>query len=399
MTFWNDPINVAYTWATGLLTGWGLTDLAATIIAWLVGGLLLATFAMVVDIFLVWIERKVVSRFQGRIGPNRIGPFGLIQPFADIIKLLIKEDIVPTGADKLVFTLAPIISMASVVILWAVVPLAPTIFGTDLNVAVLYIIAAGALGTLSVIMAGWGSNNKYALLGAYRTVATMISYEIPMVVMLLIPVVLSGKMGFFGIINAQDAWWCVVYAPAAVIIFLICAIAELGRAPFDLNEGESEIVAGFHIEYSGMKFGMFYAGELLHTFTFGGIIATLFFGGYRFFGWEEIHPLVAVLIFFAKSTFFYWIIMWVKYTMMRIRIDHMLAFNWKFLTPVSFALLILVAIMNNVLQGAGSWVYALGMFLSNVVFAWIIVELLRSNARREREAKEPAAPVAEAAHH
>jgi NADH-quinone oxidoreductase subunit H len=397
MTFWNDPINVAYQWLIGVFTGWGLPETASVAITLLLGGLLLATFAMVLDIVFVWVERKVVSRFQGRIGPNRVGPFGVIQPFADIIKLLIKEDITPAGADKLVYTLAPVLSLMSVVILWAVLPLSPKIFGTDLNVAVLYIVAAGALGTLSVIMAGWGSNNKYALLGAYRTVATMISYEIPMVVTLLVPVLLAGNMGFFGIISAQSVWF-VVYAPLAALIFLISAVAELGRAPFDLNEGESEIVAGFHIEYTGMKFGLFYAGELLHAFTFGGIFAALFFGGWRG-PFAELSPFISLFWFLAKAMFFYWVFMWIKYTMPRIRIDQMLGFNWKFLTPLSFVTLIVIAVMNSLLKDATPFMYGLGMFLSNLALGWIVVEILRASARRKRKASEPATPAVEAAHH
>jgi NADH-quinone oxidoreductase subunit H len=166
--------------------GWGMPEIAAQILIGFLGILLLITILMVLDIFLVWIERKVVSRFQDRIGPNRVGPFGLIQPFADIIKLLIKEDITPGGADKVVYNLAPMLSMMSVLVLWAVVPIAPKMLGVDLNIGVLYIIAAGAIGTLSIIMAGWSSNNKFAMIGAFRQVAVMISFEVPMLTMLLI---------------------------------------------------------------------------------------------------------------------------------------------------------------------------------------------------------------------
>jgi NADH-quinone oxidoreductase subunit H len=249
-------------------------------------------------------------------------------------------------------------------------------------------------------MAGWSSNNKFALLGAFRQVAAMISYEIPMVVALLIPTVLAGTMGMLGISQAQQGMWYVFLSPLGALIFLISAVAELGRAPFDLSEGESEVVAGFHIEYSGMKFGWFYAGELLHAFTFGGFWGILFFGGYHFFGLENWGPLVAAAIVLFKALLGYWVIMWIKYTLMRIRIDHMLAFNWKFLVPLSLVVLMVTALLNTLLRGTSAWIFGLSLFLSNALIAWITVEILRSRSRTAREKVEgPAQPVAEAAHH
>jgi len=397
MNFWNDPLKIAADWLTGILTGWGMPAVAAGILVAFLGTLLLISLLMVMDIFLVWLERKVVSRFQDRIGPNRVGPFGLIQPFADIIKLLIKEDTTPEGADRVVYNIAPMLSMMSVLILWAIVPLAPVILGVDLNVGLLYIIAAGAIGTLAIIMAGWSSNNKFATIGAFRQVAVMVSFEIPMVAMLLIPTIFAKTMGMNGIIQAQNIPYFIL-SPLGALIFLVAAIAELGRAPFDLSEGESELVSGFNIEYSGMKFGMFYAGELLHALTFGGFLAILFFGGYRFFGLEKVSPFLAIVIFLAKAMVGYWVIMWVRYTMMRIRIDHMLAFNWKFLTPLSFVLLMVTALMNALLAGTSSWVYIISMFLSNVLIAWIALEIVRAYSRNERE-KVEAPKVAAEAHH
>ena len=387
MNFWNDPLKAAADWLLGIFTGWGMSETLALILIGFLGVFLLIGLLMVLDIFLVWVERKVVSRFQDRIGPNRVGPFGLIQPFADIIKLIIKEDITPGGADKVVYNLAPILSMMSVLILWAVVPLAPTFLGVDLNIGVLYIIAAGAIGTLSIIMAGWSSNNKFALIGAFRQVAVMISFEVPMLTMMLIPTIFAGSMGMNAIIQGQNVWYFWI-APLAAVIFLIAAIAELGRAPFDMAEGESELVSGFNIEYSGMKFGMFYAGELLHAFTFGGFLAILFFGGYRFFGLEKVSPFLAIATLIFKAFVGYFIIMWVKYTLLRIRIDHMLAFNWKFLTPLAFVLLMVIALMNALLAGTSTWVYVPVMFLSNVVVAWIALEIARSHSLKEREKVE-----------
>lgn len=401
MEFLTDPIKVVYDWLMSLFLGWGWADWVSILVIYLLGIVVFIMAVMVVDILLVWVERKVVARFQDRLGPNRVGPFGLFQPFPDIIKLILKEDITPEGADRVPFNLAPILSLASVLFLWAVVPLASRIYGVDLNVALLYLVAAGAIGTLSIIMAGWASNNKYALLGAYRMVANMISYEIPMIVALLIPTVLTGSMSLKTITEAQftnGGVWFVLVSPLGALIFLIAAIAELGRSPFDLNEGESEIVSGFHIEYSGMKFGLFYAGELLHAFTFGGFVAALFFGGWHG-PWAEQYPLLGAFYFVVKAMIGYWVIMWVKYTVPRIRIDHMLAFNWKFLTPLSFILLMVTAVVHRILidvrvllgaDGLGLLVYVAGMFLSNVIVAWITVEGLRFQARRKREAASAA---------
>ena len=400
MNFWTNPIQMTADWLMGLFTGWRMPEVLASILTQLLGIVVLVTIMLVIDILLVWIERKVVARFQDRLGPNRVGPFGLIQPFADIIKLFIKENITPTGVDKVVYNLAPVLSVFSVLILWAIIPLAPVIIGVDLNVGLLYLVAAGAIGTLSIIMAGWSSNNKFALLGAFRQVAAMVSYEIPMVVALLIPTVFAGTMGMLGISEAQQGMWYVFLSPLGALIFLISAVAELGRAPFDLSEGESEVVAGFHIEYSGMKFGWFYAGELLHAFTFGGFWGILFFGGYHLFGLENLGPLVAAAIVLFKALVGYWVIMWIKYTLMRIRIDHMLAFNWKFLVPLSLVVLMVTALLNTLLRGTSTWVMGLSMFLSNVLIAWITIEILRGRSRTEREKTEgPAQPVAEAAHH
>jgi NADH-quinone oxidoreductase subunit H len=190
----------------------------------------------------------------------------------------------------------------------------------------------------------------------------------------------------------------VLFSPLAALIFLIAAIAELGRAPFDLAEGESELVSGYNIEYSGMKFGMFYAGELLHAFTFGGFWAIMFFGGYRFFGLELVSPFLAIAIILFKALVGYWVIMWVKYTVMRIRIDQMLAFNWKFLTPVAFTLVMVTALMNALLRGADGWLYVTGMILANIVVAWVSLEVVRSTGKKERERVEGVKQVVEAHH-
>ncbi len=391
-----DPINAIAQWLAALLASLGLSSGLVNLILTLVGVLAIASFVLIVDIFLVWVERKVVARFQDRLGPNRLGPFGLIQPLADIIKLLIKEDITPLGADKVVYNLAPILALATVLMLWAVIPFAPTMLGADLNVGVLYIVAVGAIGTLGIIMAGWASNNKYALLGAMRTVALTIAYEVPMVVALLVPVILGRSMSIHQIVNSQTIWY-IVAAPLAAAIFLISAIAELGRAPFDLAEAESEIVAGFHIEYTGMKFGLFYAGELLHALTMGALFASFFMGGWRG-PFAEQAPILGVFYLFLKAMFIYWVIMWVKYSLPRVRIDHMLNFNWKLLTPLALAVVMFTALTDKALielgVAAGSLTYSLAMLALNLLIGWITLSLLRSYARIERQRVAAPRPVA-----
>jgi NADH-quinone oxidoreductase subunit H len=391
-----DPINSITQWLTELLSGWGLSSGLVTFILTLLGVVVVATVVMVLDIFLVWMERKVVARFQDRLGPNRLGPFGLIQPFADVIKLLIKEDITPNGADRIIYNLAPLIALATVLLLWAVIPLAPSLIGADINVGVLYFVAIGAIGTLGLIMAGWGSNNKYALLGALRTVAVAISYEVPMVVALLLPVLLARSMSLQDIVNAQSLWY-ILAAPLAALIFLISAIAELGRAPFDLAEAESEIVAGFHIEYTGMKFGLFYAGELLHAVTMGALFATFFLGGWRG-PFVEQAPILGPVYLLLKALFMYWVIMWVKYSLPRIRIDHMLDFNWKLMTPLALVLVMATAILDKTLIAlgvpAGSLSYTFWMLVMNIAIAWGTMRLLNKYARSQRQRVAEPKPVA-----
>jgi len=388
----SDPVNSIADWLRMILSSWGLSEGMITLILAVLGVVILATFVLIIDILLVWIERKMVARFQDRIGPNRVGPFGIIQPIADVIKLLIKEDIMPMGADKFIFNLSPIIALATVLLLWAVVPFAPTVIGADINVAVLYVVAIGSIGTLGIIMAGWASNNKYALLGAFRTVATMIAYEVPMIIALLIPVLLARSMGMQTIVAAQSPWYIFVIPLAAVILF-ISSIAELGRTPFDISEAESEIVAGFHIEYTGMKFGLFYAGELLHALTVSALIATLFLGGWRGPFVDQV-PILGPVYLFIKAFLVYYLIMWVRYSFPRVRIDQMLGFNWKFLTPLALFLLIVVAILDKAMTDVNTVWYVLVMLGANLLIVWGTILILRRYARVERVRIAEERPVA-----
>ena len=378
-----DPVNSISGWLRAILSNWGLSQGLITVILAVLGVVVLATFVLVVDILLVWVERKMVARFQDRLGPNRVGPFGIIQPIADVIKLLIKEDILPDGADRFIYNIAPIFALATVLLLWAVVPFAPTVIGADINVAVLYVVAIGSIGTLAIIMAGWASNNKYALLGAFRTVALLITYEVPMIIALLVPVLLARSMGMQTIVASQNPWYIFVVPLAALILF-IASIAELGRTPFDISEAESEIVAGFHIEYTGMKFGLFYAGELLHALTVSALISTLFLGGWRGPFVNQV-PILGPIYLFIKAFLVYYLIMWVRYSFPRIRIDQMLGFNWKFLTPLALVLLVVVAILDKAMAGVSQLQYVIVMLGANLLILWAAVLALRVYARFDRE--------------
>ena len=280
MIFLSDPITFIANWLGNLLLSLGLSQVAVTVILKLIGAGVTGAFGFGLVIFTIWLERKLYARIQDRLGPNRVGPWGIFQTFPDMIKIFTKEYITPDGADKVAYNLAPILSVSAVLMIWAVIPFAPTIVGTDVNVGVLYRLAVGAIGALGIILAGWSSNNKYSLLGAFRAVAQIISYEIPMVLALLVPVLLGRTMGVNSLVNAQQVWY-IVFSPIAAFLFFTCSMAETGRAPFDLLEAESELVAGFQTEYSGFKFGMFYVGEFLHAFTISALTATLFFGGWR----------------------------------------------------------------------------------------------------------------------
>ncbi len=369
MAFLQDPTLIVE-WLRQLLLGWGLSPALTSLALYVLGALALATGPLLWVIFLIWFERKAVARIQDRLGPNRVGKYGLLQPFADVLKLLTKEDIIPAKADKFLYWMAPILSLAGVLLLWPAVPLGKGI-GGNVNVAVLYLVAVGTLSTFAILVAGWSANNKYALLGAFRTVAQMISYEVPIVLALLVPVLLARSMNLQAIVAAQDVWF-VVAAPLPALIFFVASIAEVGRTPFDLLEAESEIIAGFHIEYSGMKFAMFFAGEFLHAFTVGVLGAVLFFGGWRGPG-AEAYPILGLFYLWLKAFLLYFVIVWVRGTFPRVRIDHLLDFTWKFLTPLALVVLMATAVLDKALVRAGAWPRALGLLVVNAVI-WLLAQ-------------------------
>jgi len=390
-----DLINLIENWLKNLLLGWGAGEDFVLVILQTLGSVLVVIICFLIVIALIWVERKLAGRIQDRFGPNRAGPFGIFQSFADIIKIFTKEYITPGGAEKGLFNIAPVLAMASVLAIWAVFPIAVNVIGADVHVGVLYIVAVGAFGILAILMAGWSSNNRYALLGASRSVAMLISYEIPMVVSLLVPVLLSHSMKLSTIIEAQQPWWYIIVAPLAALVFLISSMAEIGKAPFDLLEAESELVAGYHTEYSGMKFGMFYVAEFLHQYTVGALITIFFLGGWT--GPFAVQwPILGVFYFYAKSFFVYLVISWIRLSLPRIRIDEMLSLNWRFLIPVSFVNLVVVALADRVMMefGLAQWIYVGVMFGLNIII--LVVALLLSGMGQPAVEREefPPRPVA-----
>ncbi len=370
-----------------------------------IGVILISTFGLLVVIFLIWLERKLIARIQDRIGPNRVGgKFGLLQAVADAMKLLSKEQITPAGADKWAYNLAPYLIVITSLLMWAVLPFAPSVIGVDLNIGLFYILAISSVSVVTILLAGWGSNNKYALLGAFRSVAQLVSYEVPMILSVLIPILLARSMSTVDIIEAQTVPFIFV-VPLSALIFFISSLAETGRTPFDLLEADSEIVAGFHIEYSGMKFAMFFLAEFLSTFFMSGLFAVVFLGGWNLpilnlllgvFGVGPIDlatlafgRLLGLLVFFAKMFLMYFVFVWVRGTLPRVRIDQMLNLNWKFLVPVTLALIFVAAVLDKLLPaGIGDVSRAGAHLVSNVVVGFVTLEILRRNGRKLRADQE-----------
>ncbi len=317
------------------------------IAAWILPACLLPYVSMLINIaaifalgviammYMTWLERKLIGRIQDRYGPNRVGKFGLLQPVADAIKMLFKEDIVPSGADKVLHFWAPILVVTAGLLLLAVIPFGKNMVGVDMNVGLFFFLAVGSIHCIPIFMGGWGSHNKFSLLGALRAVAHIVSYEVPMAVCVIAVMLAAGSLSTVQIVTEQSgqyglSWY--VFTPWGLLgflLFFISGLAQINRCPFDLPEGESELVAGFHTEYSGMKFALFFMGEYLNTFAIAAITVTLFLGGYNgpfFPSW---------IWFFAKTGVMICVIMWVRGTLPRLRIDQLMALAWKFLLPLS----------------------------------------------------------------
>jgi NADH-quinone oxidoreductase subunit H len=322
---------------------------AAVKSAIIIGGLLFG-FA-----YTTVLERRFIAKLQSRIGPNRAGPWGLLQPMADGIKLFFKEDIVPAQAYKVVFTLAPALTAIPALIVLAVVPLGENVnlFGyhtslglADINVGVLYIVAVTSIAVYGVVLAGWASANKYAILGSLRASAQMISYELALGLSALGPVMIAGSMSIGDIIDAQRGLWFIFLQPIAGVIFYTTALAETNRAPFDLPEAEQELVAGYHSEYSGMKFAAFFMGEYMKMIAVSTIFAALFLGGYRFFGLEYVlGGWLGPFILIGKVVASLMFMIWLRATYPRLRYDQLMAFGWKILLPVSLANVAVTAVL------------------------------------------------------
>ncbi len=280
---------------------------------------------------LIWVERRLLALWQDRYGPNRVGPFGLLQVVADMIKIFMKEDWIPPFADKSVFVLAPAIVMVTVLLAFAVVPFAPGVHVTDLDIGLLFFLAMSSLGVYSIVLAGWASDNKYSLLGGMRAAAQMVSYEVFMGLSLLGTVLLSGSFRLTAIVEAQRHMWFVVPQLLGFVLFLIAGVAEMRRLPFDLPEAESELIAGFHSEYSGMKFGMFFVGEYLGVILISSLITVLFFGGW-------LGPVLPPLIWFALKTFFFILLfILLRASLPRPRFDQLMSWGWKIMLPLALA--------------------------------------------------------------
>ena len=346
----------------------------------LVGGAAILGFIGLVLLLLVWVERRLLARFQVRRGPNRVGPYGLLQPLADALKLIQKETLIPRGADRLMFYLPPVLVFIPMMLVWGLVPWSPNMAYLDLNVGVLYLIAIGSLPTLMIFMAGWSSNNHYALLGAMRTIAMMISYEIPQSIALLSVVIMAGTMNLREIVEWQSDHylWLGVLMPLALFTFLFSSTAELNRTPNDIAEAESEIVAGFHTEYSGMKFGLYLAVELGSTLVVAALTATLFLGGWSLFGAEQWIP--PYMIFAAKMSVVYFVFVWLRGTLPRFRLDQLMSFAWKYLIPITIVNALVVAVETSILaRWDVAGIVSLGIFtLFNLA---LTVALLRGWSR------------------
>ncbi len=358
---------------TGILSFHGIYGLFAMFLpGWLAYAAACGTLAFIVINALVlstalytWFERRAIGRFQARLGPNRWGPFGLLQPFADVIKLIVKEDTTPASADRLVFAIAPIILFAPTVLVIAVIPFGENTFLGRLNIGVLFIVGVTSLNTVAVLAAGWASRNKYAMLGAMRGVAMLCSYEVPMALAITGVVLLSNSMALHDVVQAQGVPFLLVQ-PLGFLVFLAAASAEMSRTPFDQIEAESELGAGYHTEYSGMKFAIFQLAEFMAPIVTSIIAVVLFFGGTR--GFE---PIPGQVWFALKVVIILFGLLWVRATWPRLRIDQIMAFAWKGLFGLALLNIFVIAIEVMLFQDADGQISTRGLWTMAAV-NWVI---------------------------
>ncbi|NQT31089.1 MAG: NADH-quinone oxidoreductase subunit NuoH [Deltaproteobacteria bacterium] len=303
---------------------------------WAIFAVVILVFVLLMVMFFIWLERRAMAVMQARLGPNRAGPFGLFQPAADALKILIKEDIIPARSDKLVHWLAPVVAFVPAVLVFAVVPFWGGALLADLNIGILYVVAISSVTIVGIFMAGWSSNNKYSTLGAMRQVASVVSYEIPVVLSLVGVILLAGSLSMQQIVAAQDIPF-ILLQPLGFLLFFTGALAEINRAPFDLTEADSELVAGYMTEYSGMKFGLFFLAEYAEALAISAIVTTVFLGGWR-------GPLLPPWLWFVgKVVIVFFVIVWIRTTVPRLRIDQLMALAWKFLLPLALLNLLITA--------------------------------------------------------
>jgi NADH-quinone oxidoreductase subunit H len=302
-----------------------------------------AAFLAINALFIIWFERKVAARMQIRRGPNRVGRWGVLQTLADTVKLLIKEDIIPTAADRTLFRAAPFVVLAATLLLFVVLPFGKGLVAADLNVGLVYFLAISGISVIGILAGGWASNNKYSLMGGMRSAAQIVSYEVPSVLVLLSVALLAGSLRLGDIVRGQPSFGYVLLQPVGFVLFLIASNAEINRGPFDLPESDSELVSGFVTEYSAMRFAIFFLAEYTNLFLAGAFATTLFLGGWR-------GPLLPPVVWFLlKSYVVVFILIWVRWTFPRLRVDHLMAFCWKVLLPLALLNLLVTAVLVKVL--------------------------------------------------
>ena len=369
-------------------------------IEWIIKGFVLAFAILTGFAYLTLYERRALARIQVRIGPNRAGPQGLLQPLADAVKLIFKEEFTPASADKVLFVLAPIMTVVPALIIAAVIPFGTqfmlpfidhpiTLYVADINVGVLYLTAIASIAVYGIVLAGWSSNNKYAILGGMRSAAQMISYELALGFCFVIAIMLGNSMSLIDIVDAQKSVWFAVLQPVGALIFLITTLAEVNRAPFDMPEAEQELAAGYHSEYSGMKFALFFMAEYSKMIVISMIAATLYFGGYRELWFlqgtilsVDHFPLLGPVYLLLKVIVLLFFMIWIRATWPRIRYDRLMAFGWKVLLPLSIAVVFLTAVGIVLAQQFGA-VYLWFIPISSIVAGLIAALLVNLSLRRK----------------
>ncbi len=336
-------------WLESLANGWGIPDPLAGMIGSLLGCLIIVAVILLTVMYVIYAERKVSALIQQRLGPMRVGPYGLLQTPMDALKLLLKEDIMPAACDKVMFTVAPMLVFATAIVTLLVIPWDKDASGGDLSIGILFISAVASIAVIGIMMAGWASNNKWSLLGGLRSAAQMVSYEIPQALAVIALVTWVGSMSMREIAEGQSGWffeWYIfrawLWLPA--LVYFIASLAELNRTPFDLPEAESELVSGFNTEYTGMKFGLFFVGEFANSFIVSLIFATLFLGGWHT-GIPALDFIPGPLVIYGKAWAVLLVIIWVRWTLPRLRVDQLMGFCWKLLIPAGLIGIAIVGVV------------------------------------------------------